>query len=94
VSLRVFHESGRVVFEVEDNGIGIARRDQTRVFRPFFQVDRGLTRESGGCGLGLSIVDFLVRAHRGQVTLRSEPGVGSCFRIALPARAAASEAAA
>jgi signal transduction histidine kinase len=93
VSLRVFHEAGRVVFEVEDNGIGIARRDQTRVFRPFFQVDHGLTRASGGCGLGLSIVDFLVRAHGGHVSVRSEPGAGSCFRVALPARTAASEAA-
>lgn len=85
IALRVLPDSGGVRFEVQDNGIGVARREQTRIFRPFYQVDQRLARESGGCGLGLSIVDFLVRAHGGRVTVESEPGAGSLFRIFLPA---------
>jgi signal transduction histidine kinase len=86
VALRARLEATRVVIEVQDNGIGIARRDRTRIFRPFYQVDQRLARERGGCGLGLSIVDFIVRAHGGQVTVESEPGAGSLFRVTLPSR--------
>jgi signal transduction histidine kinase len=84
ISLQAYRAGDTVVFEVEDNGIGIAPRDQKRVFRRFYQVDRRLSRESGGCGLGLSIVDFIVKAHGGAVGLRSEVGVGSTFRVSLP----------
>ena len=83
-----------MVIEVEDNGIGIARRDRKRIFRPFYQVDQRLARERGGCGLGLSIVDFIVHAHGGEVTVESEPGRGSLFRVALPSRAGQGAAAA
>jgi signal transduction histidine kinase len=94
VALRVRLEATRVVIEVQDNGIGIARRDRTRIFRPFYQVDQRLARERGGCGLGLSIVDFIVRAHAGQVTVESEPGAGSLFRVTLPSRMTGSREAA
>ena len=86
VALRARQEATRVVIEVQDNGIGIERRDRKRIFRPFYQVDQRLARERGGCGLGLSIVDFIVRAHGGQVTVESEPGAGSLFRVTLPSR--------
>jgi signal transduction histidine kinase len=86
VALRARQESTRVVIEVQDNGIGIERRDRKRIFRPFYQVDQRLARERGGCGLGLSIVDFIVRAHGGHVTVESEPGSGSLFRVTLPSR--------
>ena len=86
VALRARMEATRVVIEVQDNGIGIARRDRKRIFRPFYQVDQRLARERGGCGLGLSIVDFIVRAHGGQVSVESEPGAGSVFRVTLPSR--------
>ena len=72
------------IFEVEDNGIGIAPRDQKRIFRRFYQVDQSLAARHGGCGLGLSIVDFIVRAHGGAVAVRSEVGVGSTFRVSMP----------
>jgi signal transduction histidine kinase len=79
-----YAENGRVVFAVMDNGIGIAARDRKRIFRRFYQVDRSLAREAGGCGLGLSIVESIVRAHGGSVSVESQPGVGSTFRLALP----------
>ncbi len=84
IALRAYAENGRVVFAVMDNGIGIAARDRKRIFRRFYQVDRSLAREAGGCGLGLSIVESIVRAHGGSVSVESEPGVGSTFRLALP----------
>lgn len=88
IVLRAWHAGGRVGFAVEDNGIGIAPRDLKRIFRRFYQVDRSLARAAGGCGLGLSIVDFIVRAHGGEVSVKSAPGQGSTFTVLLPAEAA------
>jgi signal transduction histidine kinase len=84
IQVRAYIENGSVVFAVKDNGIGIAARDRKRIFRRFYQVDRTLAREAGGCGLGLSIVESIVRAHGGSVSVESEPGAGSTFRLALP----------
>jgi signal transduction histidine kinase len=84
VAVQAYRQADSIVFEVQDNGIGIARRDQKRVFRRFYRVDESLTRESGGCGLGLSIVDYIVRAHGGAIALSSQLGVGSSFRVTLP----------
>ena len=84
ILLRAYREAGQVVFAVEDNGIGIAPRDQKRIFRRFYQVDQRLARATGGCGLGLSIVEFIARAHGGAVRVQSQPGAGSTFRVSLP----------
>jgi signal transduction histidine kinase len=86
VGLRSFRDAGDLVFAVQDNGIGIAPREQKRIFHKFYQVDRRLARETGGVGLGLSIVDFIVRAHGGKVAVKSQPGAGSTFSIRLPFR--------
>jgi signal transduction histidine kinase len=84
ISVRAHHAPGEVIFEVADNGIGISPRDQKRIFRRFYRVDQRLARDTAGCGLGLSIVDFIVRAHGGQVSVSSLPGVGSTFTVRLP----------
>ena len=73
-----------IILSVKDNGIGIAPRDHRRIFRRFYQVDQRLSRETGGCGLGLSIVEFVVRAHGGTVRVDSRPGAGSTFSVILP----------
>ena len=75
---------GFVQFAVSDNGIGIPVREQRRIFRRFYRVDRRLARESGGVGLGLSIVQSIAKEHGGTVTVRSEPGEGSTFTLLVP----------
>ena len=92
ISLRVCGDNGHVVFAVKDNGIGIASRDRKRIFRRFYQVDRRLSRETGGCGLGLSIIEFIVRAHGGTVSVESQPGAGSTFSVRIPCHERALEA--
>jgi len=84
ISIHAYSQDGHVVFAVEDNGIGIPAREHKRIFRRFYQIDRRLTRETGGCGLGLSIVDFIVRAHGSEVRVQSEAGAGSAFQVLLP----------
>ncbi|HIU46282.1 MAG TPA: hypothetical protein IAC59_03370 [Candidatus Fimadaptatus faecigallinarum] len=67
------------LIEVSDNGIGMDAQAQSRVFERFYRVDPSRSRKSGGTGLGLSIVKHIVLNNGGQVTLKSEPGVGSTF---------------
>jgi signal transduction histidine kinase len=86
VSLKVYAEGGFVCFAVSDNGIGIARRHLRRIFDSFYQVDSSLARKAEGCGLGLSIVKFIVDAHKGRVAVESKTGMGSTFTVRLPAR--------
>jgi signal transduction histidine kinase len=87
IILRAAARNGSVSFTVEDNGMGIPERDSRRVFQRFYQVDQRLSRSSEGCGLGLSIVRSIVKAHHGTVSLRSEVGRGSAFTIEIPAAA-------
>ena len=60
ITLSASAENGSVFFAVKDNGIGLSPRDTKRIFKRFFQVDQRLSRSGGGCGLGLSIVKFIV----------------------------------
>jgi signal transduction histidine kinase len=87
IVLRASARNGQVEFAVQDNGIGIAPRETRRIFQSFYQVDRRLSRGGGGCGLGLSIVQSIVSAHDGHVSVDSEPGHGSTFTISLSAAA-------
>ncbi len=84
IAVNIYAEAGQVIFAVADNGIGIAPDEQSRIFDRFYQIDQSLTRQRGGCGLGLSIVQSIVRAHGGSVDLSSAPGQGSTFRVRLP----------
>ena len=78
-------ESGTGVFTVTDNGPGIAPEHLPRITERFYRVDRSRSRETGGTGLGLSIVKHVVQRHQGELTIESQPGLGSRFIITLPA---------
>ncbi|MCC6651461.1 MAG: HAMP domain-containing protein [Candidatus Eisenbacteria bacterium] len=84
ITVRAGEEGGRVWCEVEDTGPGVPPDDQSRVFERFYRVDKARSRDKGGTGLGLSIVKHILALHRGEVSLRSEPGAGSTFRFELP----------
>jgi two-component system phosphate regulon sensor histidine kinase PhoR len=83
VSVR-YAEPDFVEISVRDTGIGIPHEELARLFERFYRVDKARSRELGGTGLGLSIVKHLVRAHRGEVRVESEPGRGSTFSFTLP----------
>jgi signal transduction histidine kinase len=87
IKLRATAENGHVDFAVADNGIGVPPREIKRIFRRFYQVDQRLARTGGGCGLGLSIVQFIVTAHHGTIRVESQPGRGSTFTIGIPVAA-------
>src|SRR5213080_1927489 len=74
----------QVFLDVVDQGPGIRSEHQPHVFDRFFRVDKARTREWGGAGLGLSITRWAVEAHGGDITLKSEEGQGSTFRVSLP----------
>jgi signal transduction histidine kinase len=75
---------GRVKVAVIDTGIGIKDEDLQTLFKPFRQVDTGLTRQYEGTGLGLSICKRLVDLLGGSIAVTSEPGKGSTFAFDLP----------
>lgn len=75
-------ESGRVIVRVRDTGMGIPPDEQPRIWERLYRGDK--SRSQRGLGLGLSLVKAIVEAHRGEVSVRSQPGQGSEFSIALP----------
>ena len=75
---------GRIEIMVVDDGAGIPKDAQERIFERFYRVDKARSREQGGTGLGLAIVKHVVQAHGGEVRLESEPGAGARFVISLP----------
>jgi len=77
-----------VSIAVGDRGIGIAAEDLPRIFEKFVRVETGLVHTVKGAGLGLSLVDQIVRAHHGRVEVASTPGEGSIFTMLIPVWAA------
>ena len=76
--------NGHIVVSVTDHGIGISRREQGRIFRKFYRVQRELGGGPQGTGLGLAIVDHTMRGHGGFVHVESEPDSGSTFSLHFP----------
>jgi len=84
VIVTIDQKDGQAVIEVADNGIGIPKEDQARIFERFYRVDKARSRNSGGTGLGLSIVKWVVDSLEGDLELYSEVDVGTTFKVTLP----------
>ena len=75
-----------LVIEVQDNGIGIAKEEQTRLFKPYSRLSADRQRHPG-LGLGLALAKQVVELHGGKIWVESEPGKGSTFSFSLPLHA-------
>jgi len=84
IAVETKRDGDRIVFIVEDNGIGINKAELAKIFQRFYQVDQKLNRSAEGCGLGLSIVKRIVDAHGGTISVESELGKGTRFLVGIP----------
>jgi signal transduction histidine kinase len=85
VIIRARKDEGGVCVEVQDTGIGMAKKDLDHIFDEFYRVKTKETQAIAGTGLGLAIAKKIVEAHNGQIEVESKPHQGSTFRVLLPA---------
>jgi len=92
IELGARRENGHIILSVADSGCGIPAAELERIFLRFARADQNRTREDGGFGLGLAIVQAIAEAHHGSARVSSTPGQGSVFEVLLPLAPAASPA--
>lgn len=73
----------QVSIKVKDTGIGISEKNKKNIFEPFYRVDKSRSRQMGGAGLGLSIVDSIIKKHNGTLTVTDNENGGTCFNVIL-----------
>ena len=86
VKIQLSHRQNDAIVLIRDTGIGIDKDDLPYLFDRFYRVKDDRSRESGGVGLGLAIARAIAIAHRGQISVQSQRGVGSSFTVKLPLR--------
>ncbi|MDX1535360.1 MAG: HAMP domain-containing sensor histidine kinase [Candidatus Spechtbacterales bacterium] len=84
VAIRVKNSNGMLFIEVEDNGFGISKEDRQKIFKKFFRSKTNGAGNTQGTGLGLYMVDKMVKKLNGKIKLKSKEGEGSTFYIAIP----------
>lgn len=84
IEVSVTKREDHVLFSVKDNGVGIPEDKQHELFKKFYQIDKSLTRQAGGSGLGLTISKGIVESHAGKIWFESKPGAGSTFYFSIP----------
>lgn len=83
IKVSAYKKEDRIYVEVEDNGIGVPREEQDRVFERFYRVDKARSSSLGGTGIGLSIVKNIIKQHGSEINLESREGEGSRFIFSL-----------
>lgn len=84
IIVRTGKTDNNIFVEVEDNGVGISREDQQKIFDKFYRTTSGNVHNTKGTGLGLTLVKHIVEAHKGKIELTSQIGKGSIFRLLFP----------
>jgi signal transduction histidine kinase len=84
LGVKLYRANDRLKLEVVDRGIGITRREQSKIFEKFYRTGDPLVHNTKGSGLGLSLVRHITQAHGGEVQVESTPGKGSKFTLSLP----------
>lgn len=84
IQLFLKKESGKLVLNIQDEGIGISKEDLAHIFDRFYTVNKARSRKLGGAGLGLSIVKTIIEKHKGTISVDSDLGIGSTFTITFP----------
>lgn len=84
ITVRLVETHNNIILSVTDQGLGIPKKDLTKIFDRFYRVDKARAREQGGTGLGLAISREVLKAHGGTIWAESRENVGSTFFISLP----------
>ena len=84
ITVRLVETHNNVILSISDQGLGIPKKDLTKVFERFYRVDKDRARKRGGTGLGLAISKEVIKAHGGNIWAESRENIGSTFFISLP----------
>jgi len=84
ITIAAQEDKKTVIVSVVDTGIGIGQKDIPKIFTKFFQTDSSLKRKQRGTGLGLAISKAIIKAHKGEISVKSTLEKGSTFRVVLP----------
>ncbi|MCH6200136.1 HAMP domain-containing histidine kinase [Aquiflexum sp. LQ15W] len=84
IHIKAWDQSGFAFVSIQDNGIGMSKEATRKIFDKFYRVPTGNVHDVKGFGLGLSYVKTIIEAHKGEISVNSEPGKGSIFTIKLP----------
>ena len=86
VIINQFTRNNEITIEVIDNGVGIPKEDQDKIFQRFYRVDKARSRSVGGTGLGLAITKHIVNSLQGNISVESKLGEGSKFIVTIPTK--------
>jgi signal transduction histidine kinase len=92
VTIAAWNEDGHIRVSVRDQGVGMDGKEVKKIFQKFYRTRKAEQSGEAGTGIGLAIVQQIVEQHEGKIEVTSQPGVGSCFTLVLPAAASISAA--